>query len=179
MEINSKPINKLIFFIIVLVVLLVTVGGWAYLYFVQNNLSSTNTIEEKEDLTTRLQTYHKSAEGLSVQNDYVGAQKIYDDAINKESESKVKANLYSGKASLAINASNYEDVYEFASKSESLYPSFNSADVLALGAEKTNRLAEALQYYKLALERVPQKTADTLRDTTRLNQKITELDKKQ
>jgi len=171
--------NIIISILIIVAVLIVTVGGWAYLHFIQNNQFNSNTIVDKEELISRLQTYHKSAEELSVQGDYDGAQKSYDEAIKKESEPKIKADLYSGKASLAINASKYEEVYEFAKQAESLYPTFNSADVLALGAEKTNRLDEALKYYKLAFERIPQNTADTMRDTTRLNQKITELEKNQ
>jgi len=108
---------------------------------------------ETEKATKSQEVYFQAVEKVE-SGDYASGQVILDTAVASTNDSIEQAWIYIQKASIALNANQFEDAYNFAKEAEELDPSVSSARLLAAAVEAKGNKVEALENYQLSLSRI-------------------------
>lgn len=88
------------------------------------------------------------------------AQIFLDEKISQTNNETEQAQLYLEKSSLSSNDENKNQALEYAYNAESLDPNEKTAFWVAIAEESVGNIEEAIKYYRLFLERAPDRESD-------------------
>lgn len=162
----------LIFSILIIAVLLIYI--WV-------NIIVPNYFTPKTNVSGSLKTY-EITELASIANtiNTADAQEAFnkrvDESIkNNKYTDQEKAKLYIYQSSVAYNLEKYQEAYDYASQSEQLYPSTNSAELMADSLINLNNKQEAIIYFNKAIERITGTDLLSEKDKEHIREKIQKL----
>lgn len=131
------------------------VGSFAAILIVNNNKLQNGTVG------TPAENFAKASD-VAQKSGAESGQKVLDDKLKQTNDSKIKAELYLNKATLAstlVSKNDYTKALEYAYESEKLNATANSALAIATMEEMKNNITNAIKYYKIYLERTPKPTS--------------------
>lgn len=125
---------------------------WHFIYnrSITNQNQSQNAINKAESS----QKLYDQADRSASSGDYAAGQALLDKSVKTDSSLQDQSWIYIQKTSIALNAKNYVDAYDFAKKAESIYPTENSAQLMGDAAIGKGDDAEAIKQYKIAINRI-------------------------
>lgn len=153
-EKSSRSNKRKLVLGLVIVCAVVAVGfGGKYLYDTSRPKSDAPTADNTSASKTATQAMYDDAYKIANNESYGAAQNMLNEKADAVAGNYEKAEVYRNKAVLALNSSNYEDAMTAALKTEELYPTSSSAELVGLVAEQSGNKPEAIKYYNLALGR--------------------------
>lgn len=133
--------------------------GVYFLYFNPFNDNSNNqekVAQVSEAEVAKKHDLYNETDSIVSEEGYQAGQDNLDIELAKTSDPREQAQLYILKASIAGSSSIESDLVkalEYAYKAESLFPSEETALVIASFEDSQNNIPDAIKYYKLFLER--------------------------
>ncbi|MEI6850418.1 MAG: hypothetical protein WCK26_00445 [Candidatus Saccharibacteria bacterium] len=153
----KKPRNKKWLIIIIILLISCSVFG---VYYIYNNFftqkKSVQTIKEKDKLVDNSNILTVKVEAKISESGYQAGQNLLDEELQKSSDPKDQAQIYSLKSMYTGSYGGGNDkvkALEYAYKAENLYPDKNTALSIATQERYQNNIPNAIKYYKLYLER--------------------------
>ena len=176
-NIKNKRFSKMKITIIVCSIAIILAAGFFFYKLRQPTASKTS---QNSLLTMSKSTQDKyiEADTAAYRGGYDKGQKVLDDALNSKTSNIDRSYVYIQKSTLAFNNSQMADAIKFALKAEELYPSRQTADVLAQTYEQSGDKVLALKYYKLVVQRTTDQEKNLLpTDYQYYKSKVEELSK--
>lgn len=149
---QSKPeqFRRRLLVVFSIIISLIIIGGVIWLVLDKNSSKQTSDKSGGMSLTD---IYHRALE-VNQGGDYQQAQKILDEALEKDNTQETKTFILSAKTGMALNQEKYQEAYDLATELNKIRPGFNSYQLLAKASLGLGNKDQALQYFKATLDTV-------------------------